>query len=134
MAKSKGKDGKLYDGSTQIPITDWTLNEGMQLNEDSDMGDAAENYDATQSNGDISINGTWDTGNAEMAALVTKMRAGTAISATLILSGTKGSGTAKGITGTFTMDKFTRKSAKKDMVSFSATGKFSGVLVDSAAL
>jgi hypothetical protein len=106
----------------------------MNLVEDSDMGDAAENYDATQSSGNVSFNGTFDTGNGGLTGLVTKMRAGTPIVMTWILSGTKASGSAIGVTGTFTMDKFTRKTGKKDLVTFSATGKFSGVLVDASNL
>jgi hypothetical protein len=134
MAKLKGLNGKLYDGSTQIPIENITLDEGMNLEEDSNMGDTAENYDATQSSGDISFDGFWEPAVGEHVALVTKMRAGTPISMTWILSGTKGSGTAIGVTGTFTMNKFTRKETKKGMLTFTASGKFSGILADATNL
>ncbi|MFA7164613.1 MAG: hypothetical protein WC124_02035 [Desulfoplanes sp.] len=134
MTKLKGTDGKLYDGSSQIKISQITLNDNMNLIETGTLDSTGEEYTATMASGDISFDGFYDAADGAITGLVTKVRAGTAISCTWILSGTKASGTAIGVTGTFTLDKFSRKAAKKDMVTFSASGKFSGALTDATNL
>lgn len=134
MAKLKGTDGKLYDGSTQIKINQITLNDNMNLVETGTLDSSGEEYVGTMASGDISFDGFFDPSDGGITGLVTKVRAGTAISCTWILSGTKASGSAIGVTGTFTLDKFSRKTGKKDMVTFSASGKFSGALTDATNL
>lgn len=134
MAKLKGISCKLYDGADVLPTENFTIDEGMTLVDTSEQGDSSEEYTATIGNGSISFDGFYDPSVAALAALVTKLRAGTAISGTAILSGTKGSGSAIGVTFTFNLEKFTRKTGKKDMVTFSASGKVSGVLVDATNL
>lgn len=134
MAKLAGKSGALYDGSTELLVTDVSMDENMNLAEVSDMGDAGEEQLATQSSATISFNLTWNPSNAGHTGLVTKLRAGTPISSTWIFSGTKGSGSAIGLTGTFVLDKFSRKTAKKDALTASASGKFTGVPADATNL
>jgi hypothetical protein len=134
MSKLKGISCKLYDGSDILPTENFSIDEGMALVDTSEQGDSSEEYTATIGNGSISFDGFYDPSVASLVALVTKLRAGTAISGTAILSGTKASGTAIGVTFTFTLEKFTRKTGKKDMVTFSASGKVSGVLVDATNL
>jgi hypothetical protein len=134
MAKLKGISCKLYDGSDVLPTENFSIDEGMTLVDTSEQGDSSEEYTATIGNGSISFDGFYDPSVAALAALVTKLRAGTAITGTAILSGTKASGSAIGVTFTFTLEKFTRKTGKKDMVTFSASGKVSGVLVDATNL
>ncbi len=106
----------------------------MTLIDTSEQGDTGEEFTATITNGSVSFDGFYDPAVASLAALATKLRAGTAISFTGIFSGTKGSGSAVGVTGTFTLEKFTRKTGKKDMVTFSASGKISGAVTDATNL
>ena len=134
MAKVAGKTGKLYDGTAQIPITDWSLDESMGLEETSEMSDAAEEFTAIQTSAGISFNGFWDPSVSAHTGLVTKLRGGTEITVTMILSGTKGGGSAIGIYGTLVLDKFNRSVDKKGMLKFSASGKISGVPVDATNL
>jgi hypothetical protein len=134
MAKLKGINCKLYDGATLIETKNWTLDEGMNLIETTDQGDSAEEYTAGLGNGSISFDGFWDPAISSHTALVTKLRAGTAISFTGIFSGTKGSGTAIGVTGSFLLEKFTRKTDTKGIVEFTASGKVVGAVVDSTSL
>jgi len=134
MAKLKGINCKLYDGSDVLPTENWTLDEGMTLVDTSEQGDTGEEYTATIGNGSVSFDGFYDPAVASLAALATKLRAGTPISFTGIFSGTKGSGSAIGVAGTFTLEKLTRKTGKKDMVTFSASGKISGAVTDATNL
>jgi hypothetical protein len=134
MAKVKGINCILYDGSTQIYTENWTIDEGMQLIETSEQGDTGEEWTATFTNGNVSFDGFWDPNNAEHVALITKLRAGTPITFTGTYVGTKGSGTAVGVQGTVIMEKFSRKTGKKDMVGFSASGKISGTPTDATNL
>lgn len=134
MAKLKGINCLLYDGSTVIPTENWTLDESMALVDTSEQGDTGEEWTATLSSGSVSFDGFFDPSVAGITGLVTKLRAGTAISFTGIFSGTKGSGSAIGVTGSFTLEKFTRKTGKKDMVTFSASGKISGAVTDATNL
>jgi hypothetical protein len=106
----------------------------MNLVEDSDMGDVNEHYDATQRSGDVSFNGTFDMSNGAHTGLLAKLDAGTEVVMTWVYSGTKGSGSAIGTTGTFVMSKITQKTTKKEMVTFSITGKFNTVLTESSTL
>lgn len=134
MAKLKGVNAKFYDGSTVVPLTDLTVSENMNLVEDSDLGDAGENSDPTQYAGDVSGNGNFDTAQSGHTGLITKLRAGTAISITWIMSGIKGSGSAVGVTGTLVLSQITRKTDKKGLVPFSFSGKVNGVLTDASNL
>lgn len=134
MAKLKGINCLLYDGSTVIPTENWSLDEGMTLIDTSEQGDTGEEWTATLSNGSVSFDGFFDASVAGLTGLVTKLRAGTPISFTGIFSGVKASGSAVGVTGTFTLEKFTRKTGKKDMVTFSASGKISGAVTDATNL
>ena len=134
MAKLKGINCKLYDGSDVIPTKDWTLDEGMDLQDTTDQGDASTEWTAMLGNGTVSFTGYWDPADSGHTGLVTKLRAGTAISFTGIFSGTKGSGSAIGVTGSFTLEKFTRKTAVKGIVEFDASGKVSGALTDATNL
>jgi catabolite regulation protein CreA len=134
MAKLKGINCLLYDGSTIIPTENWQLEEGMTLIDTSEQGDSGEEFTATLSNGSVSFDGFFDPSVAGLTGLITKLRAGTAISFTGIFSGVKASGSAVGVTGTFTLEKFTRKTGKKDMVTFSASGKISGAVTDATNL
>lgn len=134
MAKQKGVLSGFYDGSTRVPITDLTLGENMVLVEDSDIGDAGENQEPTQFSGDVSGNGNFDPAQSGHTGLVTKLRAGTPIAFTWINSGTKGSGSAVGVTGTFVLSQFTRKTDKKGLVPFSFTGKANGIFTDASNL
>lgn len=134
MAKLKGINCKLYDGSDVIPTKDWTLDEGMDLQDTTDQGDASTEWTAMLGNGTVSFTGYWDPAVSAHTALVTKIRAGTAVSFTGIFSGTKGSGSAIGVTGSFILEKFARKTAIKGIVEFDASGKVSGALTDATNL
>ncbi len=135
MAKLKGINCKLYDGANLIPTENWSLDENMNLVETSEQGDSGEEFTATYMTGtQVSFDGFFDPADSPTMACVTKLRAGTPISFTGIFSGTKGSGTAIGVTGTVTLEKYSRKTSKKDMVKFTASGKVSGVITDSSAL
>lgn len=106
----------------------------MTLVDTSEQGDSGEEYTATISNGSVSFDGFYDPSVAALVGLVTKLRAGTAISFTGIFSGTKGSGSAIGVTGSLTLEKMTRKTDKKGMVQYSASGKISGAVTDATNL
>jgi hypothetical protein len=134
MAKLKGINCALYDGAVLIPTENWSLDEGMTLVETSEQLDAGEEYTATFSNGSVSFDGFFDPSVAAHVSLVTKLRAGTAISFTGIFSGTKASGTAVGVTGSMLLEKFTRKTGKKDLVGFTASAKCSGTITDATNL
>lgn len=134
MAKLKGINCKLYDGATLIPTEDWTLDEGMDLEDTTDQGDSATEWTAMLGNATVSFTGYWDPSDSGHTGLVTKIRAGTAISFTGIFSGTKGSGSAIGVTGSFILEKFTRKTATKGIVEFTASGKVSGAVTDATNL
>ena len=134
MTKVKGINCLLYDGSTVIPTENWSIDEGMQLIETSEQGDTGEEWTATFTNGSVSFNGFFDPANGGQLGLVTKLRAGTPVTFSGTFVGTKGSGTAVGVTGTMIMEKFTRKTGKKDMVTFSASAKISGTATDSTTL
>ena len=134
MAKLKGINCKLYDGSDVIPTKDWSLDEGMDLEDTTAQGAASTEWTAMLGNGTVSFTGYWDPAVAAHTALVTKLRAGTPISFTGIFSGTKGSGSAIGVTGSFILEKFTRKTAVKGIVEFTASGKVSGAVTDATNL
>lgn len=133
-AKLKGLNCKIYDGADLIPTENWSIDEGITLVDTSEQGDAGEEWTATIPNGSLSFDGFFDPAVASQVAMISKMKAGTAISFTGIFSGTKGSGSAIGVSGTVTLEKCTRKTGKKDMVTFACSGKVSGVLVDATNL
>lgn len=134
MAKLQGRNCKLYDGSTLIPTENWSLDENMTLVETSEQGDTGEEFTSTIMTGSVTFDGFFDPLDASHAGCITKLRAGTPITVTGIFSGTKGSGSAVGISGTIVLEKFTRTTSKKDMVKFSASAKISGVLTDASNL
>lgn len=134
MAKIKGINCKLYDGSSAILTTDWSIDEGMELIETSEQGDTGEEWTATFTNGSVSFNGFYDPGDATILGLLTKLRAGTAITFTGIFTGTKGSGSAVGVTGSMICEKFNRKTSKKGMVEYSCSAKISGTASDATDL
>jgi hypothetical protein len=134
MAKLKGINCKLYDGDTLLPTTDWSLEEGMDLEDTTVQGDASTAWTAMLGNATVSFSGYWDPADGGHTGLVTKLRAGTAISFTGIFSGTKGSGSAIGVTGSFVLEKFSRKTAVKGIVKFDASGKVSGAVTDATNL
>lgn len=134
MAKIRGINCLLYDGSTQILTENWSIDEGMTLIETSEQGDTGEEWTATFTNGNVTFDGFYDPANAGHQGLITKLRAGIAITFTGIFSGTKGSGSAVGVTGSFVLEKFARKTGKKDMVTFTASGKISGTASDASNL
>lgn len=134
MAKIKGINCLLYDGAAQILTENWTIDEGMQLIETSEQGDTGEEWTATFTNGNVTFDGFYDPSDATILGLVTKLRAGTAITFTGIFTGVKGSGTAVGVTGSMLCEKFTRKTGKKDMVTYSCSAKISGTASDATNL
>lgn len=134
MAKLKGINCKLYDGATLLPTKDWSLDEGMDLEDTTVQGAASTEWTAMLGNGSVSFTGYWDPADSGHTGLVTKIRAGTPISFTGIFSGTKGSGSAIGVTGSFILEKFTRKTAVKGIVEFTASGKVSGAVTDATNL
>ena len=134
IAKIKGINCKIYDGSAVILTTDWTIDEGMELIETSEQGDTGEEWTATFTNGSVSFNGFYDPADATLLGLITKLRAGTAITFTGIFTGTKGSGSAVGVTGSMIVEKFSRKTDKKGMVEYSASAKISGTASDATNL
>jgi hypothetical protein len=115
-----------WQNSLQIPVGNVTIERGIALAEVTEMGDRAETYAGTQLNGSISFDGMWDPAKEAHTMLVSRIRAGTPVEVTFALFNPRGSGAIMGITGTFTQDKFTRKAGKKDMLGFSASGKFAG--------
>lgn len=134
MAKIKGINCKLYDGSTIIPTEEWAIDEGMQLIETSEQGDTGEEWTATFTNGNVTFSGFYDPSDSGQSGLITKLRAGTPVTFTGIFTGTKGSGSAVGVTGSMIMEKFTRTTNKKDMVKFTASAKISGTASDASNL
>jgi hypothetical protein len=133
MAKIKGINCILYDGSTQIFTENFSIDEGMTLIETSEQSDTGEEWTATFTNGNVTFDGFYDPANVEHLALVTKLRAGTPVTFKGIFSGTVG-GAGVGVTGSMLMEKFTRKTGKKDMVTFTASAKISGTASDSTTL
>ena len=134
MAKIKGINCLLYDGSSAIKTQDWTIDEGMELIETSEQGDTGEEWTATFTNGSVSFNGFYDPSDATILGLLTKLRAGTAITFTGTFTGTKGSGSAVGVTGSMLCEKFSRKTSKKGMVEYSGFAKISGTATDATNL
>ena len=106
----------------------------MELIETSEQGDTGEEWTATFTNGSVSFNGFYDPGDATILGLLTKLRAGTAITFTGIFTGAKGSGSAVGVTGSMICEKFNRKTSKKGTVEYSASAKISGTAADSTTL
>lgn len=115
-----------WQNSLQIPVGNVTIDQGINLSEVTELGDKASTHAGTQLNGSISFDGIWDPEKEAHTTLVDKIRAGDPVDVTFVLFGTKGTGAVIGVWGTFTQDKFTRKAGKKDMLGFSASGKFLG--------
>ena len=115
-----------WQNSLQVLVGNVTIERGINLAETTQMGDRAETYAGTQLNGNISFDGLWDPEQEAHTMLVSRIRAGEAVEVTFALFNPRGSGAIMGITGTFTQDKFQRKAGKKDMLGFSASGKFTG--------
>lgn len=134
MAKIKGIQCRLYDGSSAIATENWDISEGMQLIETSEQGDSGEEWTATFTNGNVSFSGFYDPADSTLLGLLTKLRAGTAVTFTGIFTGTKGSGSAVGVTGSILLEKFDRKTDKKGMVNYNASGKISGTATDATNL
>lgn len=106
----------------------------MTLIETSEQGDTGEEWTATFTNGSVTFDGFYDPSDATILGLLTKLRAGTPITFTGIFTGVKASGTAVGVTGSMILEKFNRKTGKKDMVTFSASAKISGTASDATNL
>jgi hypothetical protein len=99
MAKIKGINCLLYDGSSQIKTENWSIDEGMTLVETSEQGDTGEEWTATFTNGNVTFDGFYDPSDNTILGLLTKLRAGTAVTFTGVFTGVKGSGTAVGVQG-----------------------------------
>jgi hypothetical protein len=115
-----------WQNSLQIPVGNVTIERGIALAETTEMGDRAETYAGTVLNGSISFDGLWNPAKEAHTMLVSRIRAGEEVEVTFALFNPRGTGAIMGIWGTFIQDKFTRKTGKKDMLGFSASGKFSG--------
>ncbi len=135
MARYKGKNGKVYlDGVKVGRITSYSADLHMQLEEGTECEATGEEYEGTIYGGDISFEGNFDDSDTAQAALTTDLLAGTSLTLELIHTGTRGSGSAKGITGEVILSDYQRKGAVKGFWTFSAKGKFSGTITDSATL
>jgi hypothetical protein len=115
-----------WQNSEELPVGNVTIEKGVNLVEVTELGNRAETYSWTQYNGSISFDGLWDPAKHAHTMLVSYIRAGTPVDVTFALFNPRGSGSILGIWGTFTQDKFQRKAGKKEMLGFSAGGKFIG--------
>jgi len=115
-----------WQNSEELPVGNVAIEKGVNLAETTQVGDRAETYAGLQLNGSISFDGLWDPAKHAHTMLVSRIRAGEAVEVTFLLFNPRGTGAVMGIWGTFTQDKFTRKAGKKEMLGFSASGKFTG--------
>jgi len=115
-----------WRNSEELPVGNVAIERGVNLVETTELGNRAETYSGTQFNGSISFDGLWDPAKHAHTMLVARIRAGEAVEVTFLLFNPRGTGAVMGIWGTFTQEKFTRKAGKKEMLGFSASGKFTG--------
>lgn len=135
MARYKGKNGKVYlEGVKVGRVTSYSADLRMNLEEATECEAVGEEYEPTIYGGDISFDGNYDDTDAGQAALTTNLLAGSSLTLELIHAGTRGSGTAKGITGEVILSDYQRKGQVKGLWAFSAKGKFSGTIADATNL
>jgi hypothetical protein len=131
-------DGVVFDGqwdyedlldwqnSEELPVGNVTIERGINLVETTQLGDRADTHTGLQLTGSISFDGLWDPAKHAHTMLVARLRTGEPVEATFVLFNPRGTGAVMGIWGTFTQDKFARNAGKKEMLGFSASGKFVG--------